>query len=139
VGAVADGPDDENPVFRRGGVSYLRIPAPDPRGLADFYRAVFDWEIHGRDERPGFHDGSGHVIGHFVADAEVAGEAGMRPYVFVEGVDEILERVRAAGGRTATAPYPEGELRIATFADPAGNIIGVWELAASTRQQAESP
>ena len=31
---------DEAPsVFRPGGVSYLRIPAPDPPASAEFYRA----------------------------------------------------------------------------------------------------
>jgi hypothetical protein len=24
-------------------------------------------------------------------------------------------------------PYPEGDLRVATFRDPAGNVIGVWQ------------
>jgi predicted enzyme related to lactoylglutathione lyase len=26
-----------------------------------------------------------------------------------------------------TAPCPEGNLRVATFLDPAGNEIGVWQ------------
>jgi len=28
-------------VFRAGGISYLRIPAPDPQRSARFYEAVF--------------------------------------------------------------------------------------------------
>jgi len=31
----------EPTVFRPGGVSYLRIPAPDPKSAADFYAGVF--------------------------------------------------------------------------------------------------
>jgi predicted enzyme related to lactoylglutathione lyase len=69
------------------------------------------------------------VIGHFVAHADqpVAGEGGVRPYVYVASVDEALERVRANGGEIATSPYPEGDLRVATFRDPEGNVVGVWQ------------
>ena len=67
------------------------------------------------------------VIGHFMADQPVAGEAGVLPYVFVERVDETLEKVVARGGEVVTPPYPEGDLGVATFRDPAGNVIGVWQ------------
>jgi uncharacterized protein len=125
--AMAPGADDEPRVFRVGGVSYLRIPAPEPRRLASFYAAVFGWTVNIDRDDPSFEDGTGHVIGHFVADLSVAGEAGVRPYIFVESVDATLDRVAARGGEVATAPYPEGDLRVATFRDAAGNEIGVWE------------
>ena len=67
------------------------------------------------------------MIGHFVADLPVAGEAGVRPYIFVERVDDTLEQVVAQGGEVVTAPYPEGDLWVATFRDPAGNVLGVWQ------------
>jgi predicted enzyme related to lactoylglutathione lyase len=76
---------------------------------------------------PNFADGTGHVIGHFIAELPVAGEAGVLPYVFVEQVDETLEQVVAEGGEIVTPPYPEGNLRVATFRDPAGNVVGVWQ------------
>ena len=120
---------DANPVFRTGGVSYLQIPADEPRRSADFYEVVFGWRLAGGPERPSFEDGTGHVIGHFVAGETLAGEAGVRPYVFVERVDETLERVVARGGEVVTPPYPEGDLRVATFRDPAGNVLGVWQQA----------
>ena len=116
-------------VFRRNGVSYLEIPAPEPRALAQFYGAVFGWTIGGRDEEPSFEDGTGHVIGHFVGGTAVGGETGIRPYVFVEDVDAILERATARGAAVVRDPYPEGGLRVATFRDPAGNVVGVWQRA----------
>jgi predicted enzyme related to lactoylglutathione lyase len=122
---VAAGDDDQR-VFRVGGISYLRIPATDPRETAAFYEAVFGWSIRGDAEEPSFEDGSGHVIGHFMSDLAVAGEAGMRPYIYVEQVDITLEAVAARGGEVVTAPYPEGDLWVATFRDPAGNVVGVW-------------
>jgi predicted enzyme related to lactoylglutathione lyase len=76
---------------------------------------------------PSFEDGTGHVIGHFIPGLAVAGEAGVRPYVFVDDVDDTLARIVATGGEVVTAPYPEGDLWVATFRDPAGNVIGVWQ------------
>jgi predicted enzyme related to lactoylglutathione lyase len=51
------------------------------------------------------------------------------PYVFVESVEDTLEKVVVHGGEVVTSPYPEGDLTVATFRDPAGNVIGVWQQA----------
>jgi predicted enzyme related to lactoylglutathione lyase len=121
-------PSTEQPsVFRVGGISYLRIPAPDPRGAGSFYQSVFGWNLRGDPERPSFDDATGHVIGHFMPDLPVAGEAGIRPYIYVADVDETLEEVVAQGGRIVTPPYPEGDLWVGTFRDPSGNVLGVWQ------------
>jgi predicted enzyme related to lactoylglutathione lyase len=108
-------------------MSYLRFPAQNPQLAAAFYEEVFGWRVDIDRDEPSFEDGTGHVIGHFMSDLPVAGNAGVRPYIFVESVDETLAKVAAQGGEVVTAPYPEGDLRVATFHDPAGNEIGVWE------------
>jgi uncharacterized protein len=114
-------------VFRPGGVSYLRIPAPDVQAVAAFYRAVFGWTLRGDPESPSFDDGTGHVIGHFMPDLAVAGEAGFRPYVYVEDLGATVAVAVAQGGDVVTPPYPEGDLRVAVFRDPAGNLVGAWQ------------
>ena len=116
-----------HPVFRPGGISYLRIPAPDPQAAAAFYEAVFGWTVRRDREDPAFEDGTGHVIGHFRADHAVAGERGVRPYVFVEKLDETLEKAAAAGADLVEEPYPEGDLWVAVIRDPSGNVVGVWQ------------
>ena len=117
----------DHPVFRPGGISYLRWPAVDPQKSAAFYEAVFGWKIRNDREDPAFADGSSHVIGHFRSDHVVAGDAGVRPYIFVENLDAAIERIVAGGGEILTEPYPEGDLWVATFRDPAGNEVGVWQ------------
>jgi uncharacterized protein len=112
-------------VFRPGDVSYLRIAAPDPARSAAFYSAVFGWKI--RTDSDAFEDATGHVIGHFMQDLPVAGEAGVVPYVYVRDIDQTLAQVSEAGGEVATTPYPEGDLWVAMTRDPAGNAIGVWQ------------
>ena len=119
--------DPESSVFRPAGISYLRIPAEDPHTTAAFYEGVFGWTVDNGRPDPSFEDGTGHVIGHFVTDLDVAGDAGVRPYIYVESVDDTLERISAEGGDVATEPYPEGDLWVATFRDPAGNVLGVWQ------------
>jgi len=122
--------NEEVTVFRPGGVSYLRLPAEDPAAVGAFYEDVFGWRLRGAPDSPSFTDASGHVIGHFVADQRVAGEAGVRPYIYVESVEDTLAAIQRRGGMTVTAPYPEGDLRVATFRDPAGNVLGVWQRTA---------
>jgi predicted enzyme related to lactoylglutathione lyase len=122
--------DNEEPrVFRPGGVSYLHIPAPDPARAAAFYSAVFAWSIRDDEDSPAFEDGSGHVIGHFIRDLPVVGNAGHIPYVYVEAVDEALDKVTANGGTIIRSPFPEGDLLVAMINDPTGNVIGVWQRA----------
>ena len=112
-------------MFRPGDVSYLRIAAPDPARSGAFYRAVFGWKI--APDRNAFEDATGHIIGHFMTDLPVAGEAGVVPYVYVQDIDEALARVPEAGGKVTTEPYPEGDLWVALTRDPAGNAVGVWQ------------
>ena len=118
---------EEPTVFRPGGVSYLRIPAPDAARLAGFYQRAFGWDIRGDRGKPSFTDGSGHVIGHFQPDLAVSGDAGVRPYIYVDDIDAALAQVTAHGGEITTTPYPEGNLWVALLRDPAGNVIGVWQ------------
>jgi predicted enzyme related to lactoylglutathione lyase len=120
-------PGVEGTVARPGGVSYLRIPSRDVVQSAEFYRAVFGWRLRGDPEEPSFSDGTGHVIGHWRTDLPAAGKAGVLPYIYVAHLDETLRTATERGAELVTPPYPEGNLRIATIRDPAGNVIGIWQ------------
>ena len=65
-------------------------------------------------------------------DLPVGGDVGVRPYIYVEHIDESLGQVTVHGGEVTAPPYPEGDLWVALFRDPAGNIIGVWQQGART-------
>jgi uncharacterized protein len=118
---------EESTVFRLNGISYLDIPARDVKVSAAFYRNVFGWELGGRPDAPSFSDGSGHVIGHWNEELAVAGKAGIIPYIYVSSVDATLEKIRENGGQVSKGPNAEGNLWIATFQDPVGNVIGIWQ------------
>lgn len=118
---------DAPSVFRPNSISYLRLPGTDVKRAATFYGAVFGWEIRTHATQPAFTDGSGHVIGHFVSDQSVVGDGGVRPYIYVDSIDAALTRIREHGGEVACEPYAEGDLWVATFRDPEGNELGVWQ------------
>lgn len=121
-------------VDRINGISYLQVPSPDPKASGAFYEAVFGWELRGDpDGHLSFTDGSGDVIGAFVRDLPVA-SGGLLPYVYVDDVEHAVERVRANGGSIIKEPYweppdAEGGLRVATFTDVAGNVMGLWHMS----------
>ena len=62
-----------------------------------------------------------------MTDQAVAREPGLLLFIYVDGIDEVAERIATHGGEVVRAPYPEGNLKVATFRDPAGNVLGLWE------------
>ena len=112
---------------RPGAVTYLHIPATDVRRAAAFYRDVFGWSINRPDsERPSFDDASGLLGGAWISDQTSAAEPGLLPYIYVADIEETVALIVAHGGTILTEPYPEGLLTVATFRDPAGNVMGLW-------------
>jgi len=114
--------------FGHGRLAYTQIPALDTRASAAFYADVFGWQIRGGNERHlSFTDATGDMIGAFVSERAPADDTGVVPYIYVHGLDAALERIAGHGGEMVKAPYQEGDIWVATFRDPAGNVIGVWQ------------
>jgi uncharacterized protein len=112
---------------RHGHVSYLEIPALDTDQSAVFYEALFGWTIRRRDDGDfSFDDRSGGLIGRWVTGRAVSREPGLLPFIYVDHIDEIVKRVVTEGGEIVKPVYPEGDLWVATFRDPAGNLMGIW-------------
>ena len=120
-----------------GAITYLHMPASDPREAATFYQHVFGWAIDDPDsDRPSFGDSSGRLRGAWLSDHIVPHDPGLLPYVYVDDVQETVSRIVTHGGEMVTNPRPEGLLTIATFRDPAGNVIGLWH---DTTRSARGP
>jgi predicted enzyme related to lactoylglutathione lyase len=110
-----------------GKLSYIQIPALDAEASAAFYAACFGWEIRGTPAHRSFSDASGELIGAWITDREISSAPGILPYIAVGNVDSALARITAQGGAVVLEPYAEGDLRVATFRDPAGNVLGIWQ------------
>ena len=109
---------------------YLEIPAIDLRQSIAFYEKVFGWNIRHRDSNhPSFDDATGDVSGAWVTGRDISRKPGLLPYIWVDSIDATLSQVAAHGGEVVEATHldsPGGE-KIATFRDPAGNMIGLYQ------------
>jgi uncharacterized protein len=111
-----------------GDIRYLQIPAADIEASAGFYETVFGWgtRTNTNGERA-FDDASGRVSGTWVLGRRPASEPGVLVWVMVESVAATLEKITRAGGEVVSPMAPQGEGEaIATFRDPAGNVLGIF-------------
>jgi len=112
-------------------ICYLEIPAVDVHQSAVFYENVFGWNIRHRDTaRPSFDDASGNVSGAWVTGRPASHDPGLLPYVWVNDIQGIITRARAHGAEIVDSPHPDSPGStsiIATFRDPAGNLIGLYQ------------
>lgn len=115
---------------RHGRLSYLEIPALDPDRSAAFYETVLGWKVdrRGSDDLR-FSDATGELIGRWVTGRAAAREPGVLPYIYVDGIEGVVELVTKSGGEVVRPLYPEGNVWVTTVRDPAGNVIGLWEEA----------
>ena len=118
-------------LLRRPRWCYLEIPAVDVHQSAAFYEKVFDWNIRHRETaRPSFDDATGNVSGVWVTGRECSSKPGLLPYIWVDSIDAVLSMVTAHGGIVVEGSHPDSpgsSCRIATFRDPAGNLVGLYQ------------
>lgn len=112
-----------------GKICYLEIPAVDSEASANFYAAIFGWKTRTRgDGARAFDDATGYVSGAWVKGRQPSREAGLITYVMVESVEAALKKVAANGGRVVTPFTQTGpDEGHATFTDPAGNLMGLYQ------------
>jgi uncharacterized protein len=118
------------PTLRTGKLCYLEIPALDVHVSADFYERAFGWTIrHQETDRPSFDDTTGEVSGAWVRDRSPSSApgAGILPYIMVADAAEAAEAVLAAGGDIVLPAGAYGTEVLATFHDPAGNLMGIFQ------------
>ena len=116
------------PTRANGKICYLEIPATDiPRSIR-FYESVFGWETRTRgDGKTAFDDGVGEVSGAWVSGRPPSTTPGLLLYVMVDSVAETLEKVVAAGGRVVQPIGGDAPEITARFADPDGNVLGLYQ------------
>jgi predicted enzyme related to lactoylglutathione lyase len=112
-----------------GSITFLELPALDPAAAGEFYSSLFGWQVNMDEasEMLFFTDPHG-AMGTFVqAEEPTTGES----YVFYLAVDSVsakLAEIEDAGGTVLMAEeaLPEDWGLIGLFADPTGNVIGLW-------------
>jgi PhnB protein len=109
------------PGLVRGQLCYLQIPANDITVSARFYERVFGWSVDPPEsgfEAPG-------LIGQWVTERPATPEAGPVGWINVPDVRQTLRDAVATGAEPRDEPAPDGPRLLASFLDPAGNLVGI--------------
>ena len=116
------------PTLANGKICYVEIPAIEISRSAEFYKAVFGWNVRRRgDGRPAFDDSVGEVSGAWVTGRAPSREAGLLLYIMVDSVAATIDAVTANGGELVQPIGADAPEITARFRDPAGNIIGLYQ------------
>ena len=116
------------PTYRTGKICYIEIPAKDVQQSAEFYRRAFGWHIRKRgDGAIAFDDTVNEVSGTWVLGRPVAAEPGLMVYIMVGSAAAAVDAVVSAGGEIVKPVDPNAREVVATFRDPAGNLMGIYQ------------
>ncbi|HUF99382.1 MAG TPA: VOC family protein [Ilumatobacter sp.] len=107
---------------------------PDPAAAATFYSGLFGWTCDDRmpEGAPG-HYFMASIDGRDTAALGSIPEGApsvaiWNTYVWVESADETITKAKAAGATIINEPFDVFDAgRTATFADPEGAVISVWQ------------
>ena len=116
------------PTYRTGKICYIEIPAVDVPRSAEFYNKAFGWQIRKRgDGATAFDDTVNEGSGTWVLGRPAAAEPGMMAYIMVGNAAAALKAIVSAGGEIVESVDPGAREVVATFRDPAGNLIGIYQ------------
>jgi len=111
-----------------GKVCYLEIPAVDIARSAAFYHTVFGWSLRQRgDGATAFDDATGYVSGSWVLRRPPSTQPGVLVYVMVDSVAATADLAAANGGKIVQPLGADAPEITARIADPAGNVIGLYQ------------
>ncbi|HWW67738.1 MAG TPA: VOC family protein [Solirubrobacterales bacterium] len=123
----------ERTSYAPGTPSWVDLGSPDVDAAAEFYGALFGWEVH----EAGDPEQTGGYRMAYLREKPVAGmmklmQEGQPPawttYVSVEDADATAAAVKEAGGSVIAEPMDVLDVgRMAVFADPAGAVFSIWQ------------
>ena len=124
--------DDPQPGVSEGSnpaIDWFEILGTDGKALRKFYSDLFGWKFTEVSE-------GGMDYGHIEAGKRgIGGGVGKSPtggpmttaYAAVDDLDKYIERAETLGGKKVMGPMNAGEVSFAQFADPQGNVFGLYK------------
>ncbi len=113
-------------------VAYFEVISEDAPRAQKFYGELFDWNVAADPSMEGYAmvdtgAGDGAITGG-IGPSMAPGDTGVKIYVRVDDLDGYLTRAEELGGTPLVPPMdlPDSYGRIAIFADPDGNPVGLW-------------
>jgi predicted enzyme related to lactoylglutathione lyase len=111
-----------------GKICYVELPATDVGRSAEFYAAVFGWNVRRRgDGSTAFDDTVGEVSGTWVTGRPPSQEPGLLLYIMVDSVAATIDAVVAHGGEIVQPIGVDAPEITARFRDPGGNVVGLYQ------------
>ena len=110
-------------------VVHFEVTGKDGKKLQDFYRGIFGWKVDASNPMNyGIvsAEDTGGGIGGGISAGDGQTDNLVTVYIAVQDPEATLKKAESAGGKTVM-PVTEipGMVRLAQFADPEGNIIGI--------------
>jgi predicted enzyme related to lactoylglutathione lyase len=122
------------PISGGGRFCYIEMPAADVQRSSEFYQRVFGWQVRTRgDGSLAFDDSSGQISGTWRLGRPASSTVGLLIYIMVESVAAAIEAVVANGGAIVQPIGADAPEITARFADPAGNVIGLYQEPAARK------
>jgi predicted enzyme related to lactoylglutathione lyase len=116
------------PTSANGKICYVEIPATDVQRSAEFYQQVFGWATRRRgDGALAFDDAIGEVSGTWTTGRPASPTPGLLLYVMVDDAAATVASIEAHGGTIVQAIVGDAHEITARFADPAGNVLGIYQ------------
>ena len=116
------------PNNKNGKICYLELPASNVEKSAAFYSGAFGWNIRKRgDGVQAFDDTTGEVSGAFVTNRTASGNPGLLFYIMVDDIGKAISAVESNGGKIVQPVGADAPEITARFADPGGNVIGLYQ------------
>jgi len=116
------------PTIGNGKICYLEIPTSDIPRSVRFYEKTFGWKTRKRgDGATAFDDGVGEVSGAWVSGRPPSTNVGLLLYVMVDDIRQAIGSVEKNGGRIVQPLGADAPEKTARFADPDGNVLGLYE------------
>lgn len=111
---------------------WVDLASSDAAASRDFYSKVFGWKIEVNPDPQYGGYGMAEVGGKRVAGIgpKMSAEAptAWTLYIGTDDADDLSKKVQAAGGTVVAQPFDVGDQgRMATFQDPSGAFISIWQ------------
>ena len=112
-------------------VVHWELWSPNPARAADFYKAVFDWDIQHmpeKDYRLVQTGGTGGINGGISKPQNKPDTASTAFYIDVDDLDAYGRKITAAGGTLIVENMEvPGMGAFSLFTDPDGRVMGIWK------------
>ena len=105
-------------------VTWFEVIGKDGNKIRDFYSKAFGWQMQVDEQMNyGMVDNGGSGIPGGVGE----GDPGVRFYIETPDLQAALDKVEGLGGKTVMPVTELPTVTIAQFADPDGNVVGLWK------------